>query len=281
MTNIIQIAGTDEAGAGDDMGESAVVEGRVRSERHGHILKIVIDNPAKKNAFVPEMMTQLAAAMTELDRDPDLWVGVLCAEGDNFTAGLDMPKFFGPGAKPSEIPEDHIDPFGMRNQCRKPVVTAVQGICFTVGIEMALAGDIVVAAEGSRFCQMEAKRGIAPLGGAHFRFLTRAGWGNAMYHLMLCDEFGAAEAYRIGLVQEVTPAGQQVERAMEIAQLIAANAPLGIQVTKEAGRRFTEAGDRAAIDAVPAIRLRVMGTADAAEGIRSFVERRPAVFQGR
>jgi enoyl-CoA hydratase/carnithine racemase len=263
------------------MTEIAVEQGRVRSERHDHILKIVIDNPAKKNAFVPEMMAQLAAAMTELDRDPDLWVGVLCAEGDNFTAGLDMPKFFGPGATPSEIPDDHIDPFGMRNQCRKPVVTAVQGICFTVGIEMALAGDIVVAADDCRFCQMEAKRGIAPLGGAHFRYITRAGWGNAMYHLMLCDEFGAREAYRIGLVQEVTPAGRQVERAMEIARLIAANAPLGVQVTKEAGRTFTAAGERAAIDIVPIIRQRVMGTADAAEGIRSFVERRAAVFQGR
>lgn len=261
------------------MTESA--EGRVRTERHDRILKVIIDNPAKKNAFVPEMMVQLAAAMTELDRDPELWVGVLCAEGDHFTAGLDMPKFFGPGAQPSQIPEDHIDPFGMRNPCRKPVVTAVQGICFTVGIEMALAGDIIVAADDVRFCQMEARRGIAPLGGAHFRFLSRTGWGNAMYHLMLCDEFGAAEAYRIGLVQEVTPAGRQVERAMEIARIIAGNAPLGVQVTKEAGRKFIEAGEQAAIDIVPTIRKRVMGTEDAAEGIRSFVERRAAVFQGR
>ena len=256
-------------------------KGRIRSERHGHILKIVIDNPARKNAFVPEMMAQLAAAMTELDRDPDLWVGVLCAEGGDFTAGLDMPKFFGPAASPIEIPEDHIDPFGLRNQCRKPVVTAVQGVCFTVGIEIALAGDIVVAAEGARFCQMEARRGIAPLGGAHFRFIGRAGWGNAMYHLMLCDEFGPEEALRIGLVQEVTPAGRQVERAMEIARLIAANAPLGVQVTKEAGRKFIEAGEREAIAAVSTIRERVLDTADAAEGVRSFVERRAAVFHGR
>jgi enoyl-CoA hydratase/carnithine racemase len=282
MTIIIQNDGAwTNALGGTDMTETAATGGRVRSERHDHVLKIIIDNPAKKNAFVPEMMAQLSASMTDLDRDPELWVGVLCAEGDHFTAGLDMPKFFGPGAEPSEIPEDHIDPFGMRNQCRKPVVTAVQGICFTVGIEMALAGDIVVAADNSRFCQMEAKRGIAPLGGAHFRYITRAGWGNAMYHLMLCDEFGADEAYRIGLVQEVVPAGQQVDRAMAIARIIAANAPLGVQVTKEAGRKFIEAGERAAIDVVPTIRQRVMGTVDAAEGIRSFVERRSAVFQGR
>ena len=255
--------------------------GTIRQERDGHILRMVIDNPAKRNAFSPEMMAELSGALTLLDSDDDLWVGVLCAEGDHFTAGLDMPKFFGPGAKQVPRPEDAIDPFGMGRACKKPIVTAVQGITYTVGIEMALAGDIVVAAEDSRFCQMEARRGIAPLGGAHFRYVERAGWGNAMYHLMVCDEFSAAEAYRIGLVQEVVPAGRQIERAMEIARAICANAPLGVQVTKEAGRTFVEAGEKAAISAVATIRERVMQSADAAEGIKSFVERRPAVFVGR
>jgi enoyl-CoA hydratase len=256
-------------------------EGRVYHERHDRILKIVIDNVAKKNAFSPEMMAQLSDSFTLLDRDNELWVGVLCAAGENFTAGLDMPKFFGPNATRKPRPEGNVDPFGLANQCRKPVVSAVQGIVFTVGIELMLAGDIVVAADDCRFCQMEAKRGIAPLGGAHFRFITRAGWGDAMYHLMLCDEFSAREAHRIGLVQEVVPAGQQVERAMELARIIAGNAPLGIQVTKEAGRKFIEAGEQAAIAIVPQIRDRVMNTADAAEGIKSFVERRAAIFQGR
>jgi len=76
----------------------AVAEGRVHHERHDRILKIVIDNPAKKNSFTPDMMLQLSEAMTLLDSDPDLWVGVLCAVGSDFTAGLDMPKFFGPTA---------------------------------------------------------------------------------------------------------------------------------------------------------------------------------------
>ncbi|QGZ93338.1 crotonase/enoyl-CoA hydratase family protein [Terricaulis silvestris] len=262
------------------MSESSA-EGRVRHERQGRILKIVIDNPARKNSFQPEMMAQLSDALTLLDGDDDLWVGVLCAEGDHFTSGLDMPKFFGPGATPVERPPTHIDPFGLRNRCRKPIVTAVQGICFTVGIEMMLAGDIVVAADDCRFCQMESKRGIAPLGGAHFRYIANAGWGNAMYHLMLCDEFSAAEAHRIGLVQEVVPAGRQIERAMEIAAIIAANAPLGIQVTKQAGRAFIQAGEQAAIAAIPGIHARVMQSADAMEGIKSFIERRPAQFQGR
>ena len=260
---------------------TSATEGRVHHERHDRILKIIIDNPAKKNAFSPDMMEQLSEAFTLLDRDADLWAGVLCAEGKDFTAGLDMPKFFGPNAARKPRPEGNIDPFGMANHCRKPVITAVQGIVFTIGIEMMLAGDIVVAADDCRFCQMESKRGIAPLGGAHFRFMTRTGWGNAMYHLMLCDEFSSAEAYRIGLVQEVVPVGQQIARAMELARVIARNAPIGVQVTKEAGRKFIEAGERAAVAAVPAIRERVMNTADAAEGIKSFVERRAAVFTGR
>jgi enoyl-CoA hydratase len=256
-------------------------EGRVTHERFDHILKITIDNVAKKNAFSPEMMAELSDALTILDQDEGLWVGVLCAAGENFTAGLDMPKFFGPDAARKPRPDGNIDPFGLANQGRKPIVTAVQGIVFTVGIELMLAGDIVVAAEDSRFCQMEAKRGIAPLGGAHFRYTTRAGWGNAMYHLFLCDEFSAGEAYRIGLVQEVVPTGMQIDRAMELAHIIARNAPLGIQVTKQAGRKFIEQGEEAAIAVVPQIRDRVFNTQDAAEGIKSFVERRAAVFQGR
>lgn len=255
--------------------------GRVTHERDDHILRITIDNLAKKNAFDPWMMEQLSDAMTVLETTDDLWAGVLCAAGPDFTAGLDMPKFFGPSAIALERPANNVDPFGLVNQCSKPIVTAVQGIVYTVGIEMMLAGDIVVAAEGSRFCQMESRRGIAPLGGAHFRYITRSGWGNAMYHLMLCDEFDATEALRVGLVQEVVPAGTQIERAMELARIITANAPLGIQVMKAAGRQFIAAGEKAAIDMLPTVRERVMDTEDAREGIQSFVERRRAVFKGR
>lgn len=238
-------------------------EGTIRTEAHDHILKIIIDNPAKKNSFSPLMMELLSDALTELHNNDAYWVGVICAEGKDFTAGLDMPKFFGPNAEKRTIREDNVDVFGLTKRCKKPIVTAVQGIVYTVGIELMLSGDIVVAAEDSRFCQMEAKRGIAPLGGAHFRFLSRAGWGNAMYHLFLCDEFNAARAREIGLVQEVVPAGQQISRAMEVAAIIARNAPLGIQVTKEAAAKYVEHGEAAAIAHIPTIRDRVLKSADA------------------
>ncbi len=256
-------------------------EGKIRTETHGHIFKIIIDNPAKKNAFSPQMMEQLSDALTELHNNESHWVGVICAEGKEFTAGLDMPKFFGPTAEKRNFREGNVDAFGLQKRCGKPIVTAVQGIVFTIGIELMLAGDIVIAADDSRFCQMEAKRGIAPLGGAHFRFLSRAGWGNTMYHLFLCDEFNAQRAREIGLVQEVVAAGQQIDRAMELAAIIARNAPLGIQVTKEAALKYVEHGEAAAIAHIPAIRDRVMNSADAREGILSFVERRAAVFHGK
>lgn len=256
-------------------------KGEVRSEVDERVLKITIANAGQKNAISPDMMHQLSDALTELDENPDLWVGVICAEGDHFTSGLDMPKFFGPGATAKPIPADKVDPLGLTKRCRKPVVTAVQGITYTVGIEMMLAGDIVVAADDVRFCQMEAKRGIAPLGGAHFRYLTRSGWGDAMYHLLLCDEFGADEAHRIGLVQEVVAPGTQVDRAMELAKLIAQNAPIGIQATKAAANSFIADAEKAAIGAIPGVREKVMKSQDMMEGIASFMQRRPAEFKGK
>lgn len=256
-------------------------QARVNLTIDGHVAIISLDNVAKKNAITPELLEQLAQHLTTADRDDNVWVAVLAPEGEHTTAGLDMPKFFGPTATAWELPDDWVDPFALKRRCRKPVISVVQGITYTIGIEMMLASDIVIAADTARFCQMESRRGIAPLGGAHFRYLTRTGWGNAMYHLFLCDEFDAQRALEIGFVQEVHPFGKHRERALEIAHLICKNAPLGIQVTKEAALTYIEAGEQAAIDYIPKVKDRVFKSEDFKEGMRSFVERRAANFQGR
>jgi enoyl-CoA hydratase len=253
----------------------------VRMTVEGHICVISLDNSAKKNAITPELMSQLSKHLTAFEADDDLWVAVLDPAGEHTTAGLDMPKFFGPTATAKPIPKDDIDPFALARRTTKPVISVVHGITYTIGIEMMLAGDIVIAADTARFCQMESKRGIAPLGGAHFRYLTRTGWGNAMYHLFLCDEFDAAEALRIGFVQEVHPYGRHRERAMEIARRICRCAPIGLRATKTAAQLFLESGERPAIDAIPGIEKTVFATEDFKEGIQSFMERREARFQGR
>ena len=189
--------------------------GEVRSDVvDSHILVMTVDRVAKKNAFTPKITNELADALTRLDEDPELFVGVLSFAGEHTTAGLEMPLFFTDEARAEaaqrkrEQASEPVDPFGLGRRLSKPLVTAVQGITFTIGIEIALAGDIVVASSDARFCQLEPKRGLAPLGGATVRYVQRAGWGNAMYHLLRADEFDAAEAFRIGLVQEVLEPGR-------------------------------------------------------------------------
>src|SRR6267143_560291 len=93
------------------MSEAKAPVWQIRTEVHGHVLKIIIDNAAKKNSFSPQMMHQLSDALTLLDRTDEYWVGVVCAEGPDFTAGLDMPKFFGPKAEKGalEIKEGNVD----------------------------------------------------------------------------------------------------------------------------------------------------------------------------
>ena len=244
------------------------------------ILVMTVDWVEKKNAFTPKMSNELAAAYTRLDEDPDLFVGVLAFAGDHTTAGLEMPLFFGPDAEPGPS-HDLVDPFGLGRRLRKPLVTAVQGITFTIGIEIALAGDIVVAASDTRFCQLEPKRGLAPLGGATIRYVQRAGWGNAMYHLLRADEFSADEAWRIGLVQEVVEPGLQRDRAVDLARELLQCAPLALQHTIANARLALDADEPTAIEAIPTMSKAVMATADFQEGIASFIERRPAQFKGR
>ncbi|WP_066735975.1 crotonase/enoyl-CoA hydratase family protein [Cupriavidus sp. D384] len=253
----------------------------VRLSREGHIGVLTIDNSVKKNALTPEMMQEYSSLLTEFEEDPDLWVLVVDPAGEHTTSGLDMPKFFGPTATAKPIPEGQVDPFALKRRCTKPVIFIVQGITYTAGIEMMLASDIVIAADTARFGQIEAKRGIAPFGGAHFRYLTRAGWGNAMYHLFLCEEFSAQRALELGFVQEVHPYGKHRERALEIARKICKCAPLGLKATKIASLKYIEAGEKAAIAAIPEIRKAVLSSEDFKEGIKSFMERRDAEFKGR
>ncbi len=252
-----------------------------------HILVMTVDRVEKKNAFTPKISNELEDAMTRLDDDPELFVGVLVFAGEHTTAGLEMPLFFSEEAKRdaaarvAQRASEPVDPYGLGRRLRKPRITAVQGITFTIGIEIALAGDVIVAASDTRFCQLEPKRGLAPLGGATVRYVQRAGWGNAMYHLLRASEFDAAEAYRIGLVQEVVNPGQQRERALELAREMLQCSPIALMHTIANARLALDHDEQAAIDAIPAMSATVQATEDFAEGIASLLERRPARFPGR
>src|SRR5947209_4968934 len=259
-------------------------EGRVTTERQGHVLLIGLDRVAKRNAFDKAMLKALGQAYGELDRDNDLRCGVLFAHGDHFTAGLELTQFvdsFGQG-QGVETGEGELDPFGLYGpRLSKPMVCAMQGICLTAGIELMLATDIRVAASNTRFAQIEIKRGIYPVGGATIRFVHEAGWGNAMRYLLTGDEFNAHEAWWIGLVQEVVEPGQQLARAEELAQTVAQQAPLGVRATLASARLAITRGEEEAISRLAPDLPPILQSEDAQEGLQSFIERRQAHFKGQ
>ena len=258
-------------------------ERRVTTERHGQVLLIGLDRPAKRNAFDQAMFDQLGLAYGELEHDDDLRCGILFAHGDHFTAGLDLAQLAPSlGQDLLRLPAGAIDPFGLNeSRLSKPMVCAVQGICLTVGLELLLATDIRIAATNTHFAQLEVKRGLYPFGGATIRFARETGWSNAMRYLLTGDEFSAHEALRMGLVQEVVEPGQQLRRAEELAQTVAAQAPLAVRATLTAARlAFTEGEEAAVKRLIPDLQP-LLQSEDIKEGIQSFNERRQAHFQGK
>jgi enoyl-CoA hydratase/carnithine racemase len=256
---------------------------RVLTERDGRIVHIILDRADKMNAFDLRMLRELGEAVTNYEADESLWCAVLFANGENFTAGLDLAEV-GPAVRSGAplFPEGTIDVLNLHEPRRKkPLVMAAQGWCLTIGIELMLAADIRLAAEGTRFGQIEINRGIFPFGGATIRLPEIAGWGNAMRWLLTGDHFDAAEALRIGLVQEVVPADQLRDKAVQIARTVAKRAPLGVAATLRSARTAQLRGTEAAIAELLVIARELMGTEDAAEGIRSFLERREGNFKGR
>jgi enoyl-CoA hydratase/carnithine racemase len=256
----------------------------VSLERDGHVLMIGLNRPEKRNAFNLAMLADLSRAYALLETDDALRVGVLTAHGEHFTAGLDLVDV-GPNIASGVIPfpEGGRDPWRLDGEWTKPIVAAAQGRCLTLGIELLLASDIRIAAATTRFAQLEVRRGIYPFGGATLRFPRQSGWGNAMRWLLTGDEFGAEEAHRVGLIQEIArDAAAAQDRALEIAHTIADRAaPLGVRATLASAHLARTSGDDAAIERLRPEVTKLFATADAAEGVQSFVERREARFQGR
>lgn len=270
--------------AADAAGAPADHPRRVTVERDGHLLLMGLDRVEKRNAADLAMLQQLALAYGELDRDPELRVGIVYAHGDHFTGGLDLGDV-APRVGPSGlamVPEGGIDPWGVVGErVSKPVVLAVQGTCFTLGIELALASDIVVAASDAVFAQLEVARAILPFGGATLRFAGTAGWGDAMRWMLTGDRFDAREAHRMGLVQEVVEPGEQLARAVELAHRIAVQAPLAVQATLANARLAVAEGPVTAAALLQPELVRLMRTEDADIGMTAFLTRQSPRFVGR
>lgn len=257
--------------------------GRVSHEINGHVLLIGLDRAGKRNAFDSAMMMDLARVLGEYERNEAARCAILFAHGDHFTAGLDLmeltPKLMNGGL---QYPEGGIDPWATSHtRLTKPLIVAVQGACWTAGIELMLTADIVIAASDSRFAHVEVLRGIPPSGGSTVRFPKVAGWSDAMRYMLTGDEFSAEEALRMKLVSEVVEPGKQLERALELAEKIAKAAPLAIKSTLASAHKAIDEGENAALASLNDNLFALLKTKDVQEGVMAMMQKREPNFQGK
>jgi enoyl-CoA hydratase len=246
-------------------------------ERRGRVQVITINRPEARNALDGAAARALAAAADELDADDALRVGVLTGAGGTFCAGMDL-KAWMRGDKPM-IADRGFGGITMTPP-RKPLIAAVEGYALAGGFELILACDLVVAAESSKFGVPEVKRALVAGGGAALLLPQRIPFAAAMELLLTGEQITAARAERLGLVNRLVPDGTALDGALALAELIAANGPLAVAVTKQIARAqadwtVTEGWQRQEELLKP-----VFDSADAREGAAAFAEKRPPVWRG-
>jgi enoyl-CoA hydratase/carnithine racemase len=256
----------------------------VTVEQDGHLLLIGVNRPDANNLWNLDVIQGVIDAYGRLAEDDGLRVGVVFGHGKHFTAGLDLvsvaPQLAG-GESASIVPEGAYDPWDFFGEpCPKPVVVAVHGACNTLGIELIMASQAAVAADDTRFAQLEVARGIVPLAGASFRLLSRLG-PVGMRYMLTAEKFDAQAALQHGLVSEVVPVGQHLERACDIAREIAGNAPLAVQAAMASARAAERAARDAAREVIVEWNKRILTSADAMEGVQAMIQRRPPNFEGK
>ena len=247
------------------------------------VLLMGINRPEAQNRIDIPTFNALGQAYYEFEHDDGLRVAVLYGKGPDFSQGLDLQSWgAGLRAGPFQAPPKFIDPVGTAGPERsKPLVVAVQGRVTRVAHEIFLAADMRVAAEDAIFNQGEVTAGSFPGGGATVRFVREAGWGNAMRYMLTGQDWGVADAYRMGLVQEVTAPGQQLDRATELAKQIASVAPLGVRALLVSARRALSEGEKLAMATLQPEFARLLRSEDRQEYIRSLQEHRTPIFVGR
>ena len=258
-----------------------------RVERDGAVVTLTMDRPEARNALSPEMLVGLADGFTYIDDTPEVRVAVLTGAGGHFSSGADLKAM----AKPPEDPrvrermasetDLHWKALLRDYRLSKPLIAAVEGYAVAGGTEMLQGTDIRVAGESATFGVWEAKRGLFPLGGSAVRLPRQIAYTHAMEILLACEPVSAARALDIGLIGHVVPDGEALVKARELAEQVAASAPLSIRAILRAWRETEWMTEAEAMPIQDAIGWEVFASEDAQEGPQAFKEKRPPRYSGR
>jgi enoyl-CoA hydratase/carnithine racemase len=252
-----------------------VSEQLVSRQRDGHVLVVRMGRQAKRNAINRELADAIDEALNELDDDPELWVGVLTGGPTYFSAGSDLTAG-------GDYFTDRGGEYGIIRRLRsKPLVAAVEGYALGGGMEIVLACDMVVAASNARFGLPEVGIGVIPTCAGIFRAPQSLPLNLAREMIFTGEAISAERAYAAGFVNALTEPGAAVEGAIALAQRIARNAPLSVQACLTAVNEQLAPTIESGWEATERAKQAIFGTDDSAEGVRSFLEKRPPQWKAR
>jgi enoyl-CoA hydratase len=258
-------------------------QAKITVERRGEIVLIGVNRPQIYNRFDPDAFFGLAKAYYDFDNDPSLRAAVFFGHGENFSRGIDVDAF-APLAKtgqPFAVKGGMLDPFARTQKLSKPLIAVVHGDTWNMAHELHLVADIRVASADVRFGQDENTHGRFPGGGSTIRFPQEAGWGNAMRYMLTGDHWGAQEAYRMGVIQQIAPGpAEALETGIGLAQKAAACGPLGIKTTLESAHLSIDESQAAAFAQLDEQFGGLFHTADFIEGRKAEAAGRLPVYQG-
>ncbi|MFI6865649.1 crotonase/enoyl-CoA hydratase family protein [Nocardia sp. NPDC050406] len=247
-------------------------------ERRGHITVITINRPHARNAIDLATALGLERALDAYDADPDARIAILTGAGGYFSAGMDLKA-----AARGEVPvTEKRGILGVIGQPpTKPLIAAVEGPALAGGCELALAADLIVAAQDSTFGIPEVKRGLVAVGGGVLRLAQRLPRALAMELSLTGDPITATRAAEIGLINQVAAPGHALDAALELAERVAVNAPLSVAASKRIIDECPDWSTAEALDLQGKIGGPALSSQDAGEGVRAFIEKRAPVWQGR
>jgi enoyl-CoA hydratase/carnithine racemase len=267
----------------DSSSRATLALANVRYEKKGAIAYVTVDRPKVLNALNTPTWTDLQSAFEDAKADASVHGVILTGAGDKaFVAGADIGEL----AHVDAYDAEESSRFGQRvldlvENLGKPVIAAINGFALGGGCETAMACTMRIAAEHARFGQPEVKLGLLPGGGGTQRLPRLVGKGRALQLILTGETISAQEAYRIGLVNEVVPAANLIDRAEAILKQIAANAPIAVKFSLEAANKGLETSQSEGLALEASYFGICAATEDKKEGTSAFLEKRAPQFRGR